>query len=61
MLTATASQNVYSLSNQEAAFGLPEIEGNFGAVYNLLDDKMSLKANFYMADQIPYRDETGAL
>lgn len=61
VLTATASQNVYSLSNQEAAFGLPEIEGNFGAVYNLLDDKMSLKANFYMADQIPYRDETGAL
>ncbi len=61
VLTATASQNVYSLSNQEAAFGLPEIEGNFGAVYTLLDDKMSLKANFYMADQIPYRDETGAL
>lgn len=61
VLTATASQNVYSLYNQEAAFGLPEIEGNFGAVYSLLEDKMSLKANFYMADQIPYRDELGVL
>jgi len=61
VLTATASQNVYSLSNQEAAFGLPEIEGNFGAVYSLLENKMSLKANFYMADKIAYRDELGVL
>ena len=61
VLTATASQNVYSLANMEAAFGLPEIEGNFGAVYNLLENKMSLKANFYLADQIPYRDELGVL
>jgi len=61
VLTATASQNVYSLSNQETAFGLPEIEGNFGAVYNLLENKMSLKANFYMADKIPYRVELGVL
>jgi hypothetical protein len=38
-----------------------KLKATFGAVYNLLDDKMSLKANFYMADQIPYRDETGAL
>lgn len=65
VLTATLSQNVYDLettdssADEEAAWGLPEIEGNFGAVYTLLEGKAAVKANFYMADKIAYRDEIG--
>lgn len=64
-LTATLSQNVYDTktsgtdADQKAAWGLPEIEGNFGAVYTMLEKKVSLKANFYMADKIAYLDENG--
>ncbi|MBL7827186.1 MAG: hypothetical protein JNJ57_11175 [Saprospiraceae bacterium] len=65
VLTATYSQNVYDLEtrgtseDEEAAWGLPEIEGNFGAIYTLLEGKAALKANFYMADRIAHRDENG--
>jgi hypothetical protein len=66
VVTATLSQNVYdtetsgTYEDELAAWGLPEIEGNFGAVYSLLEGKANLKANFYIADKIAYRDEIGA-
>ncbi len=66
VLSATLSQNVYDTEtsgtseDELAAWGLPEIEGNFGAIYTLLEGKASLKANFYTADKIAYRDEIGA-
>jgi len=65
VLSATLSQNVYNTEttgtseDQPAAWGLPEIEGNFGAVYTLLEGKANLKANFYTADKIAYRNENG--
>lgn len=65
VVTATLSQNIYDTEltgtseDQLAAWGLPEIEGNFGAVYTLMEGKANLKANFYTADKIAYRDEIG--
>ncbi|MEZ4892590.1 MAG: TonB-dependent receptor [Saprospiraceae bacterium] len=65
LLSATLSQSVFDTEltgtseDQAAAWGLPEIEGNFGAVYSVLDGKANLKANFYTADKIAYLDENG--
>jgi hypothetical protein len=65
-ITATLSQNVYDTKttdtseDQVAAWGLPEMEGNFSAVYTLLEGKANLKANLYTADKISFRDEFGA-
>lgn len=66
VVTATLSQNVYNTEltgtaeDQPAAWGLPEIEGNFGAIYSLLEGKANIKANLYTADKIAFRDENGA-
>jgi len=64
-VTGTLSQNVYdtettdTAADEPSAWGLPEIEGNFGAVYTLLDNKASLKASLHTADRIPFLSETG--
>jgi hypothetical protein len=66
VVTATVSQNVYDTEtsgtseDELAAWGLPEIEGNFGAIYTLLEGKANVKANFYTADKIAFRNESGA-
>lgn len=65
VLSATLSQNVYDTEltgtseDERAAWGLPEIEGNFGAVYSLLEGKANLKANVYIADKIAHFNENG--
>lgn len=64
-VTGTLSQNVYDTettgtsADQPSAWGLPEIEGNFGAVYSLLENKASLKASLHTADKIVFLNETG--
>jgi hypothetical protein len=58
-ITGTLSQNIYTMANELAPWGLPRLEGNFGATYNLLEGKAQARANFYMADQIRRRDELG--
>jgi hypothetical protein len=56
-LTGTLSQNIYTLSNERLPWGLPEVEGNFGAVYSLKDGKAQLRSNLYLADRIPHVDD----
>ncbi len=64
-ITGTLSQNIYDEAttgtdaDQSAAWGLPEIEGNFGAVYTLLEGKANLKASFHTADRIAFLNEEG--
>ena len=63
-VTGTLSQNVYDTQtapegNELAAWGLPEIEGNFGAVYSLLEGKAQLKTSLHMADRITFLNEEG--
>ncbi|MFN0174897.1 MAG: hypothetical protein ACKVU0_09645 [Saprospiraceae bacterium] len=64
-ITGTLSQNVFdnettgTSADEAAVWGLPEIEGNFGAVYSLLDNKATLKASLHMADKISFLNEAG--
>ncbi|MDO8367079.1 MAG: hypothetical protein Q7T20_09795 [Saprospiraceae bacterium] len=64
-VTGTLSQNVFEFktpgtsANKLGVWGLPEIEGNFGAVYSLLENKATLKASLHMADRISYLNEAG--
>ena len=51
--------NTYNLDNQARAWHLPNFEGNISAAYRLLDDKLKVKAEFYLANSIPYLDEIG--
>jgi hypothetical protein len=58
-VTGTLSHNVYEMGDQLAPWGLPRLEGNFGATYGLLNNKANVRANFYLADQIRRRDAEG--
>ncbi|MFN0033525.1 MAG: hypothetical protein ACKVUS_00575 [Saprospiraceae bacterium] len=64
-LTGTYSQSVFDTQTTEtsadepSAWGLPEIEGDFSAVYALLEGKASLKASLHMADKITFYNEAG--
>jgi hypothetical protein len=58
-VTGSFSQNIYDMDTAEKAWGLPSTEGNFGLVYTLLEDKLALKSNLYVADDIPFLDENG--
>ncbi len=57
VVSATISQNVYEMFNEEERWGLPGLEFNASGVYTLLDGKASLKAEVYLADAIPYLDQ----
>ncbi len=64
-VTGTLSQNVYDAAttgtsaDELSVWGLPEIEGNFGAVYTLLEGKANLKASLHTADKITFLNEEG--
>ena len=64
-ITGTLSQNVFdsettgTSADELAVWGLPEIEGNFGAVYSLLEGKANLKASLHTADRISFLNEEG--
>ena len=57
-LSATVSQHVYSLDNEEKAWHLPSTEMNVNAVYTTLEDKLLLKADLYVANGVPFKTET---
>ncbi|MDX2134331.1 MAG: hypothetical protein SFV52_06080 [Saprospiraceae bacterium] len=58
-IVGSFSQNIYTLDVEDKAWGLPSTEGNFGAVYKMLENKLSLSSNLYVADDIPFRNENG--
>jgi hypothetical protein len=59
-LTGTLSQNItMEPSREKKAWGLPKLEGNFGALYTLLDGKAAIKGNCYIADGIWYNNSEG--
>ena len=60
VLTGTLSQNfIMDPVREFKAWGLPKLEGNFGAVYTALDGKAILKGNLYTADGIWFLDSEG--
>jgi hypothetical protein len=58
-ISAVVDFNTYNLDNQVRAWHLPNFEGNFSAAYRLLDEKLKVKAELYLANSIPYLDEAG--
>lgn len=64
-ITGTLSQNVYDTQTSETSadelspWGLPEIEGNFSAVYSLLEGKANVKTSLHLADRITFQNEAG--
>jgi hypothetical protein len=66
-ISGTYSQSVFdnetteTAADERAVWGLPEIEGNFGAVYTLAEGKANVKASLHMADRIAFLNEDNAL
>ncbi|MEI6409876.1 MAG: hypothetical protein WCR52_10865 [Bacteroidota bacterium] len=59
-LTGTLSENItMETSREKKPWGLPKLEGNFGALYTLLDGKATLKGNCFIADGIWYNNSEG--
>jgi hypothetical protein len=57
VLNGTLSENLsMKPKSEQEPWGLPKLEGNFGAVYTLLDGQASVKANCYIADGIWYKN-----
>jgi len=54
----TISQNLtFDLDNQLHSWGLPNTEGDFSALYSILEGKANLRASAHIADGIWFRDE----
>lgn len=60
-ILGTLSQNFYTLDRETSAWGLPELEGNFSAIYTALGGKASFRANAYVADRVPFRNVEGRI
>ncbi|HAD12260.1 MAG TPA: hypothetical protein DCF33_07455 [Saprospirales bacterium] len=66
-ISGTYSQSVFdnettgTAADELAVWGLPEIEGNFGAVYTLAEGKANVKASLHMADRIAFLNENNVL
>ncbi|MDP4819426.1 MAG: hypothetical protein NWR67_00350 [Saprospiraceae bacterium] len=58
-LHGTLNQQVYRPENQEKAWLLPTFSLQVGAVYRMLDDKLSLRANLFAENGLPYLDAEG--
>lgn len=58
-LTGSIAQNFYSPKNQEKAWHLPALDVNVGATYITLDEKLSLRADLFIQNGVPFRDEKG--
>jgi len=65
VIMGTLSQNVFdnettdSSADELAVWGLPEIEGDFSAIYTLLEGKANVRSSLHMADRITFLDEAG--
>jgi hypothetical protein len=56
-VTGTVSNSIFETTNEAKAWGIPSLEANIGAVYQLLEGKASAKAEVYLADGIHFRNE----
>jgi len=56
---ATVSVNAYDLDNQEKAWHLPATEFNVNAKYKMLDEKLLLKGELFVANGVPYQTADG--
>ncbi len=55
----TISVNAYDLNNNQKAWHLPALEANFNAKYKLLEEKLKVKGELFIANAVPYLNEGG--
>ena len=58
-IIGTVNNNVYTLTEQEKAWGLPALTINGAVIYTTLEDKLRLKGELFMENGIPYINEQG--
>ena len=51
--------NIYSPQTQEKAWHLPGLDVNIGATYVTMEGKLTLKANFFAQNGVPYKNAEG--
>ena len=59
VISGTFSSSIFDPKNEEKAWGIPNIEGNFGANWTLLEGSAQLRGNVYLADQISFLNAEG--
>jgi hypothetical protein len=57
-LTATWGTHFFDLKVNEKAWQLPALEANFSAIYTAMQGKWKLRGEVYLADGVPYRNES---
>ncbi len=66
-LGGTVSQSIFSMGNEDKPWHLPSFELNASAKYLMLDEKLTFKGEWYLANGVPYindndlSDNLGAL
>jgi len=55
----TLDLNTFTMTNEAKAWHLPNFESNIYAKFKMLEDKLTLKGELYLANSIAYIDETG--
>jgi hypothetical protein len=58
VINASFSQSIIDPKYQLHAWHLPTTDGNFGATMKVLEDKLTVRANLYIANQTWYLDRT---
>lgn len=53
-LVGTFSQSFFSLNNEEKAWHLPALSVNVGGRYTTMENKLTLKADFFLENGVPY-------
>ena len=58
-VTASLGQSIFNPKNEEKAWHLPIFNTNISARYTTLKDKLSVKAELFVENGVPYRDNQG--
>lgn len=58
-LTGAVSQNFFSLDREEKPWHLPSLEINAGVRYVTLEDKLTVRGDFYLENGVPYLNDDG--
>lgn len=56
-ISGTLSSSVFTPNRERIAWGIPQLEGNFNAIYSMLEGKAQVRSGLYIADRIPFTDE----
>ncbi|HMQ49393.1 MAG TPA: hypothetical protein PKA00_18090 [Saprospiraceae bacterium] len=57
VITGSVAQRFYTLETQERAWHLPAFTLNAGARYTTMEDKLTVKGNFYLENGVPFLND----